>query len=66
VRSPAVTPRGSFLIRDRQPREMTMVELDEQQVVEVSGGRLPMKLYPTSFTGPALYVDGVFWGYLNP
>jgi hypothetical protein len=45
---------------------MTMVELDEQQVVEVSGGRLPMKLYPTSFTGPALYVDGVFWGYLNP
>ncbi|WP_156373228.1 hypothetical protein [Pseudorhodoferax sp. Leaf267] len=45
-----------------------MVELDELQVLEVSGGmrKLPGTLYPTSFTGPALYVDGVFWGYLNP
>ena len=43
-----------------------MVELNAQQVVEVSGGKLPMRPYPTSFTGPALYVDGMFWGYLNP
>lgn len=45
-----------------------MLELDASQVAEVSGGmrKLPGKLYQTSFTGPALYVDGVFWGYLNP
>lgn len=45
-----------------------MFELDELQVVQVSGGmmKLPGRLYPTSMTGPALYVDGVFWGYLNP
>ena len=45
-----------------------MVELDELQVLEVSGGmrKLPTALYPTSMTGPALYVDGLFWGYLNP